>query len=245
MTVPVSRVSRAVRAAMFAAVCVSLAVVGHVATSGTGLSWPVLILAAAGVTLTGWLVAGRERGHFAVISLTLAVQACLHVSFTVAQSSRPASSAMSPQHRGHLFLCGNATPQQAQRAYDLAVESGMTHSTHRPAAHGGMTTPSGTGGMHHMDGMTGTVSWGMLAAHVVAALLCGLWLAQGERVAFRLLRLFAERAFVPLRLVLAVPPLPAACLRPCRPATTVRRLRSWLLVHALAIRGPPGVPAVA
>lgn len=245
MAVPVSRVSRAVRAAMFAAVCVSLAVVGHVAMSGTGLSTPVLTLAAAGVTATGWLVAGRERGHFSVISLTLAVQACLHVTFTAAQSYRPAPSAISPQQWARLFLCGNATPQQTRRAYDVAVGSGMTHGMHMPAAQDSMDTSSGMGGVHHMGGMAGTASWGMLAAHGAAALLCGLWLAQGEQVAFRLLRLFAERAFAPLRLILAVSPLPAACLRPRDPAATARRLRSRLPVHALSIRGPPGVPAVA
>ncbi|WP_341849527.1 hypothetical protein [Streptomyces cellostaticus] len=98
--------------------------------------------------------------------------------------------------------------------------------------------------MHQMGGMTGTVSSGMLAAHLLVAVLCGLWLAQGERAAFRLLRALADRAFVPLLLVLAVLlPFPRRPrLRPCH--RRVRRPRRLLLVHTLTTRGPPGETAV-
>ncbi|MFD8295142.1 hypothetical protein ACFV13_02815 [Streptomyces bauhiniae] len=108
----------------------------------------------------------------------------------------------------------------------------------------GMAGMDGMTGTHHMGTAAGTASWGMLLVHLAAAVLCGLRLAQGERAAFRLLRTFADRAFVPLRLVLAV-------LRPVptRPRPSVRRprsrrLRSLLLVHSLTTRGPPGNLAV-
>lgn len=92
---------------------------------------------------------------------------------------------------------------------------------------------------HDMASMTETASLGMLAAHLPAAVLCGLWLAQGELAAFALVRACADRAFVPLRLVLAVlVPLPCPpAFRPARP--TRRRLRQHLLVHTLTTRGPP------
>jgi len=56
--------------------------------------------------------------------------------------------------------------------------------------------------------------------HLLAALLCGLWLAHGERAAFRVLRAAAGRLAAPLRLLLALPATPD------RPRIRVRRLRS-------------------
>ena len=55
----------------------------------------------------------------------------------------------------------------------------------------------------HASWMGGTSSFGMLAAHLLAALLCGLWLAHGERAAFRILRAVAGWLAAPLRLLLA------------------------------------------
>lgn len=80
---------------------------------------------------------------------------------------------------------------------------------------------------------------GMLAGHLLAALLCGLWLAHGERGAFRVLRAVAARLLVPLRLFFR---LPAPAHRPRvrfgrdHRARVPRRL---LLAYALTSRGPP------
>lgn len=257
VAVSVSRVSRASRAAVFAAVSVVLAALGHVLMSGTPLPWPVLALAAAGTGLSGWVFAARERGRHTVIALTVAVQACLHVAFTLAQSlasPSPASgmsSSAGPQQWGRLLLCGNPTPEAAARAYDLVVQNGLTRQMHLPPARSGdpmshdMAGMHSMAGMHHMGGMSGTASWGMLAAHLAAALVCGIWLALGERATFRVLRAAADRAFVPLRLILAVWPV-SDVPPPVRHAVPiVRRLQSRLLVHTLTTRGPPGAPAVA
>jgi hypothetical protein len=103
--------------------------------------------------------------------------------------------------------------------------------------------------MNHMRGMGeetggGSSSSGMLAAHLLAALLCGLWLAYGERAAFRILRAVAGRLVTPLRLLLALP------VTPDRPRPAGRRPRSdraprlLLLVHAITSRGPPAGTAV-
>ncbi|WP_327400710.1 hypothetical protein OG194_11135 [Streptomyces sp. NBC_01288] len=100
--------------------------------------------------------------------------------------------------------------------------------------------------MGHMSATTtGTASPGMLTAHLLAALLCGLWLAHGERAAFRVLRAVAGRLIAPLRLLLALP------VPPHRPRLRRRRPRSeraprlLLLVHAITSRGPPPATAVA
>ncbi|GHE54023.1 hypothetical protein GCM10018785_24350 [Streptomyces longispororuber] len=89
---------------------------------------------------------------------------------------------------------------------------------------------------HDMGGMS---PLGMLAAHLLAALLCGLWLAYGERAAFRIGRAVAGWLAAPLRLVLPRP-LPPHRPQP-RPRRDhgARRLRRLLLVHALTTRGPP------
>ncbi len=85
---------------------------------------------------------------------------------------------------------------------------------------------------------------GMLAAHLLAAVLCGLWLAYGERAAFRVVRAVAARLWTPLRLLLR-PAAPAH-----RPRLRVRRRREHraprrlFLAHAITSRGPPAGTAV-
>ncbi|MFC8418680.1 MULTISPECIES: hypothetical protein [Streptomyces] len=248
---------RALRAAVFAAVCVVLAGLGHVLMSGHGLPWWVLLSGLAAVGAVGWSFGGRERRGAAVAALTVAVQAALHVSFTLAQSpARPSTAAaggtQSVQEWARYLLCGaDPTPAQAARAYGIAQRAGLTEHLHHGPGHttGGMPTTgttdmSGPAALLHLGHMTGTASWGMLAAHMLAAVLCGLWLAQGERAAFALVRACADRAFVPLRLVLVVlvPPAGPPAFRPVR--RTRRRLRRLLLVHTLATRGPPRETAV-
>ncbi|MEV7280870.1 hypothetical protein [Streptomyces sp. NPDC093111] len=90
-----------------------------------------------------------------------------------------------------------------------------------------------------------TSSWGMLVAHLLAALLSGLWLAHGERGAFRLLRALPAGLFRPLGLLLAVVPVPVdrPRFRPVRPADE-RAPRRLHLAHSLVSRGPPPAGAV-
>jgi len=85
--------------------------------------------------------------------------------------------------------------------------------------------------MGHVSASTtagGTTSSGMLAAHLLAALLNGLWPVRCVRVP----RAVAGRLAVPLRLLLALPALPR------RPRSD-RAPRLLLLVHAITSRGPP------
>ncbi|PRH79988.1 hypothetical protein C6N75_06615 [Streptomyces solincola] len=253
---------RVVRAAMFAVVCVVLASVGHVLMSGESLPWHVLVLAFVAVGGAGWAAAGRERGHVAVVALTLAVQAALHGAFTLAQASSPSPAGppgaeSDPARRwvDHL-LCGpHGDLAAAARAYDVAESAGLTRDLTLPplsdgssailalrhAGHGG----GHGGGGHDMAAMTGTASWGMLAAHVAAALLCGLWLAHGERALFRVLRAATDRVLIPFALR---PAPPAPTWEPPRTPSLdqpVRPTRLRLLFHTLITRGPPVGAAVA
>ncbi|MGW0820299.1 hypothetical protein [Streptomyces sp. NPDC002845] len=218
--------ARTVRTAVFAAVCVLLAALGHVLMSGSHV--PLWTLAAGTVVTgaAGWCLAGRERGLPLIVSVVVVVQTALHTSFSLAQSAGSSASAA--------MRSGMDSPYTGQAGRTGHLE----HSGH-----------SGHSGMSHVDHAEhlvggGSSSTGMLAAHLLAALLCGLWLAHGERAAFRILRAVAGWLAAPLRLPLT-PPAP-----PHRPRIRVRSRRAdraprlLLLVHAIVLRGPPVGTAV-
>ena len=209
---------RAARAAMFAAVCVLLTTLGHVLMSGTPIPGWAMVAAFAGVGTAAWLVADRERGVPFVALATVATQGMLHLVFSVAQSPRPALPA--DPHAMHM----------AHGTMPMAADGTHLHHSMQAAAE-----PTA----HHM---TGTSSYGMLAAHLLAALLCGLWLAYGERAAFSVLRTAVRRLLIPLRLITR----PRIILHQprIRAHRSPRSLRLFLLVHAITSRGPPRGVAV-
>ncbi|MYT20616.1 hypothetical protein GTW69_09990, partial [Streptomyces sp. SID7760] len=125
-----------------------------------------------------WILAARERGLLAVTSATVAVQAVLHTGFSLAQAAVSPSTAQAPP------------PGAGGHAHHAAHTMGMAGS--------GMTMPVQTPvrmplpvpvplpmAAGHGIGSGSAAPTGMLAAHLLAALLCGLWLAYGERGAFR------------------------------------------------------------
>ncbi|MFK4186561.1 hypothetical protein ACI2L4_21445 [Streptomyces sparsogenes] len=217
-------VLRALRAAVFAAVCVLLAALGHALMSGAAVPWWVI---AAGVPVTGapaWCLAGRERGPLAVVAATVGAQTALHVAFTLAQGAMAAPGAP------------GAAPTRMPMPMPMAAHgSGHAH----PMAHA-------HGHAHHamaaapLPGGEGHGALGMWSAHLLAALLCGLWLSGGEQAAFRLLRALAVGLFAPLLTLLYGPPQV-----PGRPRVRAarhggsQRLRRLLLAHVIATRGPP------
>ncbi|MCX4575048.1 hypothetical protein OHB41_18015 [Streptomyces sp. NBC_01571] len=225
--------SRTVRAAVFAAVCVLLAALGHVMMSGREV--PPWVLGASVVVIggTGWGLAGRERGLPLIVAAVMVTQAALHSAFSLAQASATTTPTTGTPGRGS--MSGGA------------MTAGSMSTDAMPMGPADMDSMNmGTmGAMDHMGGAAGGASsLGMLAAHLLAALLCGLWLAHGERAAFRVLRALAARLAAPLRLLLALPaPVghPRPRLRRHRPARAPRLL---LLVHAITSRGPPAGTAV-
>ncbi|MER6978155.1 hypothetical protein [Streptomyces carpinensis] len=227
------RCARAMRAAVFAAVCVLLAALGHVMMSGRDVpAWAM----AAGAAVTGgvgWVLGARERGLSLIVAVVVVAQTALHSAFSFAQSSSTASDAMDMPGMGAGSMgmsmnMGGMSPGSMDMAH-----MGMVHTAQ-------LTT---TDSMTHPMGWTSSI--GMLAAHLLAALLSGLWLAHGEKAAFRILRAVAGWLAAPLRLLLALP------LVPNRPRIHGRRRRSdqvlrlLLLSHAITSRGPPAGTAVA
>lgn len=257
---------------MFAAVCVLLATVGHVLMSGMAVPWWAMSAAFVGTAAVAWSLAGRERGPFTVVAATVAVQAALHSGFSLAQSvlhpSLPSGTSFARQWAAYL-TCGEGTAStlSARDALKVVSEAGLGGLVSQPpgtvlhgaAAHvhhgmhdmAGMTGMTGaasgaTGtlvpaGGHDMAGMSPA---GMLAAHLLAALLCGLWLAYGEQGAFRVLRAVAGWLWTPLRLLVGLAP---AAVPPRIRVRRVRRSRALpqlFLVHAITSRGPPTGTAV-
>jgi hypothetical protein len=220
--------SRTVRAAMFAAVCVVLAALGHVLMSGRHVPAWALLTGLAATGAAGWSLAARERGLPLVVTAVVATQAALHSAFSLAQSE-PASTSMGSMHMGSTSMGSTSMGSLHMDAMD-SMDMG-----HMDMAH--MSDSTGGGG--------GASSFGMYAAHLLAALLCGLWLAHGERAAFRVLRAVAGRLAAPLRLLLALPAPPdRPRVRGCRPRSD-RAPRLLLLVHTIISRGPPvGTAAV-
>lgn len=214
--------ARTTRSAVFAAVCVLLAALGHVLMSGSRVPAWALAAALALTGALGWALSGRERGLPLVVSAAVGTQTALHSGFSAAQVWTT-----------HTVPLGS---MRMDTHMDMAAMN--MGSMHMGPAHPDPVEYLGFG-------TGGTASTGMFAAHLVAALLCGLWLGHGERAAFRIIRAVAGRLVAPLRLLLAPPAAPE------RPRPRLRRRRSdraprlLLLVHAITSRGPPVRTAVA
>ncbi|MFI9048549.1 PE-PGRS family protein [Streptomyces sp. NPDC053427] len=243
-------VLRGLRAAVFAAVCVLLAALGHMAMSDAAVPGWMLLAAGAATAAGAWCLAGRERGPLLVGLLTVGTQAALHSAFSLGQAVATTGGERLSLARqwADTWLCGAqgmslADIHAAQRMQHPQMAHGMPGM---PGMHDGMAGMSGAPGMHGMTGahaMGGDAS-GMLAVHLLVALLSAWWLWGGERAAFRLVRTVSARVFAPLVLVLRVvlpdapPPVRAARQEPRR---AVQKL---LLAHAMSLRGPPREPAV-
>jgi hypothetical protein len=232
---------------VFAAVCVLLAALGHIMMSGTAVPWWAMTAGAAATGGTAWLLADRERGPLLVVSVTVAAQAVLHSSFALAQAVvHPAPSGGTSLARQWLTYLACGPMPSASGAEHHAMSRSMSSMDHGMAAMHSMGSMDHMGSAaslgHDMGGMSAT---GMLAAHLLAALLCGLWLAHGERAAFRILRAVAGRLFAPLSLLFRLPAPPHRPRVRARRATSDRAPRRLLLSHAITSRGPPAGVAVA
>lgn len=205
---------RALRAALFAVVCVTLAAVGHSSMSAHQLPTSGLLGAFAATAVAAWAAAGRRRGAPTIAGAMLVLQGALHLIFSMAGSHPPAHAA------------SDAT-------------AAMTHP-HTMATGQAAMDPMGSTGM--ATGMDSDP--GMLAVHLLAALLCALWLAHGEAAFFRVAEAALAYAFTPLRLLCArvrVPDVPRGPVR--RTRGHAHRPHTVVLAHTVSRRGPPRLSA--
>ncbi|MGW2832289.1 hypothetical protein [Streptomyces sp. NPDC001286] len=231
--------ARTSRAAVFAAVCVLLAALAHELMSGGPVPGWALAAGAAATGAAGWCLAGRERGPALIVPVVVGAQTILHSAFSYARSATPESGGRATDPMAAMHMSGGNSAASVG-AMDM---SGGNSAAPMAAIH--MSGPGPMGGMHMDHAVGGSPSLGMLAAHLLAALLCGLWLAHGERAAFRVLRAVGARLAAPLRLPLAPPPTPHHPLPSFGRPRSDRAPRLLLLVHAITSRGPPVGTAVA
>ncbi|MFF1448137.1 hypothetical protein ACFVYF_08270 [Streptomyces sp. NPDC058274] len=251
--------SRTVRAAVFAVVCVLLAALGHVMMSGSSVPWWAMAGGAVVTGGAGWSLTGRERGPVLIVSVVVVAQGLLHTAFSLAQplssGGAPGPAGMDPMSMDSLSMGSMSMGSMSMGSMGDDTGAGPMSAMHMGSGHavsmdamdlghmgaGPMTQPGHGMGAMSLFGMS---SVGMLTAHLLAALLCGLWLAHGERAVFRILRAVAGRLAAPLRLLLALP------TPPHRPRIRGRRgherwvPRRLLLAHAITSRGPPVGTAV-
>ena len=229
--------ARTIRAAVFAAVCVLLATLGHVLMSGSTVPWWTMAAGFVATSGVGWCLAGRERGLTLVVSAAALAQSALHWTFSAAQSAASGSATDSVAHHMGGDPSGMPMNSTSMDAIDMAsmdmASMDMGHSAH--AGHLG----------HMAHDMGGTSSLGMLAAHILASLLSGLWLAHGERAAFRVLRAVEGWLAAPLRLPIALPATPPHRPRPRPTRERSARVPRLTLAHTIISRGPPAGTAVA
>ncbi|MDL5201028.1 hypothetical protein [Streptomyces sp. ALI-76-A] len=216
---------RAVRAALFTALVVTLSSASHVLLSRVPLPLNTVAVIAAVVFLVAYALAGRERGFGRIATLLIPLELAADTVFTAGQhvcygaAGGPVTGPL--RSVGLDVLCGDGT----------GVGAPLTRMT-------GADPDRVAGLLVHTDPAT---AWLLLGAHVGVGLLAAAWLRRGERALAQLLRAVTATTFRPLLLaVAAVTVRTAPSVRlPRRPVRRTATARERILVHSLGRRGPP------
>ncbi|MEV5507092.1 hypothetical protein [Streptomyces orinoci] len=210
---------RALRAALFTALCVTLSAASHILLSRLPLPLSTVAVLSAAYFCISFALAGRERGYWPIATLLVPLELAADTVFTTGQQScyGPSGGPVS----GPLHSLG----------IDLVCHGG---SVGTPLARMAAAPHSAA----HLIDSTGP--WLLLAVHTAVGLLAAAWLRRGEVALARLLRAIAALAFRPLLLAAAL----GTADRPTAPGTrptrdTSRPLALPLLVHSVVRRGPP------
>ncbi|NJQ03093.1 hypothetical protein [Streptomyces zingiberis] len=240
------RVTRSVRTAVFAAVCVLLAAEGHAAVSGLPVPGWALAAALCATAAGVWGLTGRERSPWLVTPAALAVQGVLHLLFARAQPAPGRPPGGLPYGAGAAVLHGAAEDRPHAHAGHAAHLAPADWTAHVVPSYAGGGPAGGGGGGIGMGPLFEQAGAGpvMAAVHLVIALVGAVWLSGGERALFRLLRAASARLAAPLDLVVRAVPLPRPPRRGPLPAVPCAP-RPFPLLRVLPTRGPPPVPAVA
>ncbi len=220
---------RAVRAALFTALVVTLSTASHVLLSQVPLPLTTVAVIAGAVFVVAYALAGRERGFGRIAALLIPLELAADTLFTAGQHAcygKAGGPVAGPLRSvGFDVLCGGevGTP--------LAQVVGAD-----PGRLGGLLAHAGPG-----------AAWLLLGAHVGVGLIAAAWLRRGERALAQLLRAVAATTFRPLLLAVAAVAVrrTAPGRRLPRPAHRTTSAISLLFVHSLGQRGPPCSPAFA
>ncbi|MEU7966142.1 hypothetical protein AB0D09_22115 [Streptomyces sp. NPDC049097] len=221
---------RAVRAALFTGVVVTLSTASHVLLSEVPLPMGTVAAIAGVVFVVAYALAGRERGFGKIAALLVPLELTADTVFTAGQ------------HACYGRVGGPVTGPLRSVGLDVLCSGGAVGTP--------LTRVTGTGTdrvaalLAHADPAT---AWLLLAAHVGVGLLAAAWLRRGERALADLLRAAAATTFRPLLVAVAAVSVglsPARrAPRPAHRAAVTTRTR--LFVHSLGRRGPPRSVAFA
>ncbi|MFC3576335.1 hypothetical protein ACFOZ0_24250 [Streptomyces yaanensis] len=215
---------RAVRAALFTAMVVTLSTASHVLLSKVPLPLGTVALIAAAVFLVAYALADRERGFGKIATLLVPLELTADTVFTTGQ------------HACYGRAGGPVTGPLRSVGLDVLCHGGSvgTPFTRVP----GTGTDRFAALLAHGDPAT---AWLLLAAHVGVGLLAAAWLRRGERALTQLLRAVAATTFRPL--LIAVAAVTVRLLTPVRraprPVHRVAAARTRLSAYSLGLRGPP------
>jgi fermentation-respiration switch protein FrsA (DUF1100 family) len=226
---------RAVRAALFTAVVVTLSTASHVLLSRVPLPLGTVAAVAATVFVIAYALAGRERSFGRIAALLIPLELAADTVFTTGQHAcygRSGGPVAGPLRSVGLdVLCGGG-----EVGTPLARMAGATGTERLAAA------------VAHADPAT---AWVLLGAHIGLGLAAAVWLRRGERALARLLRAVAAEVSTRVRpLLLAVAAVtvtraPSGPRLPSRAADRTPTARDRILAHSLGRRGPPCSPAFA
>ncbi|MFF0436500.1 hypothetical protein ACFYU9_30335 [Streptomyces sp. NPDC004327] len=215
---------RALRAAFFTALAVTLSVASHVLLSGVPLPLGTVVPVAVAVFGVAFALAGRERGFGPIAALLVPLELAADTLFTSGQAAcyGPAGGPVA----GSL------------RAVGLDVDALCGGAVGAPLP--GVAAPGSGAVTALLSSPDPAVPWLLLAAHVAVGLTAASWLRGGERALARLLRAAVAVAFRPLLLVAAlVRAAGTGPRRAGRPVERPRRSRTRLWAHSVGLRGPP------
>ncbi|MFE7270843.1 hypothetical protein [Streptomyces sp. NPDC057623] len=216
---------RAVRAALFTALVVSLSTASHVLLSRAPLPLNTVASLSATVCVLAYALCGRERSFGRIAALLIPLELTADTILTTGQhvcygtAGGPITGPL--RSVGFDVLCGENT------AVGIPLAGVMGTDPHHLATF-----------LPHADPRT---PWLLLGAHIGVGLLAAAWLRRGERALAQLARAVAATTFRPLLLAVEV-------VTVCR-TMSERRLprhtratataRDRMLVHSLGRRGPP------
>ncbi len=212
---------RALRAALFTALCVTLSAASHVLLSRMPLPLTTVAALAAAVFVLAYALAGRERRFGPIAALLVPLELTADTVFSIGQ------------HACYGAAGGPVAGPLRSLGVDLLCRGGDVGTPLARAA-GHQPAPAATWLL-------------LLATHVAVGLLAAAWLRRGEAALARLPGALAVFALRPLLIAVAVLGAGRAPRRravPPVPATAPPRSLP-LLVHCVVRRGPPSCSLAA
>ncbi|MYS19618.1 hypothetical protein GA0115240_110817 [Streptomyces sp. DvalAA-14] len=212
---------RALRAALFAALCVTLSSTSHVLMAHAPLPTAAVAAAFTAVFALAYLLGGRERGFWGIAGLMVPVELAVDTLFTSGQQACYGPS-------------GGPVTGSWRTLHEAVVCRG--------GQFGGRL--AGVPGGHAAQQMPSTVlPWLLLALHVSVGLLASWWLRRGEAALHRVVRSTATAAFRPLLFAVTAArggfAAPARRVDPAAARTAAGAPPARPLLHTVVRRGPP------